>query len=159
VDQLERNTRCWPDLTRIQPLASCKPATHALPPSITRNSRRRSGTVSFGSVGAIATAASSSSPIDHTCLAMPSAMAGRRCLVSGVRGQRLMRTAPIVVRDVQAHGRRMAFQLLRKALVNRVNRRDSMRIVRLLRSTYDVEISSGAPCIAWRLTATTSAGE
>jgi hypothetical protein len=71
---------------------------------------------------------------------------------------RFMLAAEIIVSDVQINGRRVAFDLLEKPFVNRVNRRDSVRSVRLLRSTNLVEISAGTPWMASRAMATTCAG-
>jgi hypothetical protein len=73
--------------------------------------------------------------------------------------QRFMDAAPIVLRRIKGHGRCMALDLFEKPLVNRVNRRDSMRRVRLLRSTKLIDISTGTPWAASRLTALTAAGE
>ena len=50
--------------------------SYRLPPSITVNARWRSGAVTTGSIGCVASAAPNRSSIDHLRSAMPSAMAG-----------------------------------------------------------------------------------
>ena len=61
-----------------------------------------------------------------------------------------MDAAQVVVSGEQAEGGDMALHLLEEALVNRVNRRTLIRIVRFARSTYEVLTcaASGHPVTA-----------
>ncbi len=111
-------------------------------PSITRNRRRRSGAVSVGSIGATVKAASSKSPIDHTCFAT-SAIAGlfwcAAHWASGSHGRHGNCNAATYSLTAAA----WFSSFLEKLFVRRVNRRDAIRIERFERSTYDVEICAG----------------
>lgn len=60
------------------------------------------------------------------------------------RLDRLVLAAEIVVHEVDASARCRFSAFLLKPFVSRVNRRIDIRIVRLLRSTYAVEIWSGS---------------